>query len=206
MDLQSQKENKFLYQKNNYTFYYQLIYKPIKNIYFRFKDDILMISLPKNFKSKNIESIIDRNVNKIVKLKSRSKRIETLDFQLWGNPIEKMDRESYRKLLISETYKKIDDLKPKLVMDLKKVGLELKPTQVKLLKSKFGSCHTQKKIITINAFLAKLDPIYLYYVLLHEYAHLIVANHSKDFYHVLDKMMMNHKMIQKQLRKHQISY
>ena len=73
MDLQSQKENKFLYQKNNYTFYYQLIYKPIKNIYFRFKDDILMISLPKNFKSKNIESIIDRNVNKIVKLKSRKK-------------------------------------------------------------------------------------------------------------------------------------
>ena len=55
-------------------------------------------------------------------------------------------------------------------------------------------------------FLAKVDPIYLYYVLLHEYCHLIEANHSSAFYKLLDVLMENHKVIQKDLRKYVITF
>ena len=82
-------------------------------------------------------------------------------------------------------------MKKKLIDDIAKLNLTLKPTKVKVLKSKFGSCQIIKKEITINAF---LDPMYLYYVLLHEYCHLIQANHSKAFYNLLDQVMPMHKI------------
>ena len=103
-----------------------------------------------------------------------------------------------------ELMRKVDSLKGWLTESLKPVGLSPLPTKVKWLKSKYGSCHIRKHEITLNAFLAKLDVVYLKYVLLHEYAHIIVPNHQKPFYEVLDKLMPEHKSIQKALKKHHI--
>jgi predicted metal-dependent hydrolase len=103
-----------------------------------------------------------------------------------------------------ELKKALDGLTPWLIESLKPFHLHPLPTKIKYLKSKFGSCHTRKKEITMNAYLAKLDLIYTKYVLLHEYAHLLVPNHQKPFYDVLDLMMPGHRSIQKALRKHHI--
>ncbi|NLB85347.1 MAG: M48 family metallopeptidase, partial [Acholeplasmataceae bacterium] len=53
---------------------------------------------------------------------------------------------------------------------------------------------------TINLFLAKIDPSYLLYVLYHEYSHLRVPNHSKEFYLLLSKLFPNYLIIRKELK------
>ncbi len=81
------------------------------------------------------------------------------------------------------------------------IGLEKRPYRIKYLKSKYGSYHRHHDEITLNSYLARLEERYAFYVLMHEYAHVLVFNHSKAFYQVLDRLMPGHKEIQKQLKR-----
>jgi len=100
-----------------------------------------------------------------------------------------------------ELEKKIALIKPEFEAIIARKGLRLIPIKLKYLKSKFGSYHRKNKEITLNTFLARLNPIYLSYVIYHEYAHAIVFNHSKDFYNLLGEFMPNHRVYQKDLKK-----
>src|SRR5690554_1665996 len=163
---------------------------------------------------KQVLSILDGHFHKLVSFQTKKRRQTTEKFQLWGTKLSEDEffdglentQKNYEKILIDKTVSQIKIFESQLINDLSKLNLTLKPTKVKLLKSKFGSCQIVKKEITINAFLAKLDPIYLYYVLLHEYCHLIEANHSSAFYKLLDVLMETHKVVQKDLRKYVITF
>ena len=69
------------------------------------------------------------------------------------------------------------------------MALEIKGFTVKKLKSKWGSCDTLKKHITLNIELMKYPIIVSEYIVIHELAHLIEANHSKKFYEIIKKYM-----------------
>lgn len=202
------------YTKNNQTIQYKIIFKTIKHVYFRKKDDYFLISANRKMNKKQVLSILDSHFNKLVSYQTKKRRQTTEKFQLWGSKLSEDEffdglentQKNYEKILIDKTVSQIKIFESQLINDLSKLNLTLKPTKVKLLKSKFGSCQIIKKEITINAFLAKVDPIYLYYVLLHEYCHLIEANHSSAFYKLLDVLMENHKVIQKDLRKYVITF
>ena len=56
---------------------------------------------------------------------------------------------------------------------------------VKKLKSKWGSCDTAKKHIVLNLELMKYPIHAIEYIILHEMAHLIYPNHSKNFYNTV---------------------
>lgn len=56
---------------------------------------------------------------------------------------------------------------------------------VKKLKSKWGSCDTAKKHIVLNLELMKYPIHAIEYIILHETAHLIYPNHSKNFYNTV---------------------
>lgn len=203
-----------IYEKQNKKVSYKIVFKPIKHVYFRRQSDYILISANQNMTAKQVLNILDMHFDKLVSYQKVNKRQTTSEFQLWGEVLspeayfkEKMHTtKNYQQVLIDETIKQIDSFKEKLSKDLMKLNLDFKQTKVKLLKSKFGSCQVVKKEITINAFLAKLDPVYLYYVLLHEYCHLKVANHSKAFYKLLDEIMPMHKSVQKALRKYVITF
>ncbi len=56
-----------------------------------------------------------------------------------------------------------------------------------LMKSLWGSCQPNKKIIRLNVKLIHFRKEIIESILVHELTHLLVANHSKDFYyHVLN--------------------
>jgi predicted metal-dependent hydrolase len=202
------------YEKHNQKVSYKIVFKPIKHVYFRRQSDYILISANLNMSTKQVLNILDMHFEKLVNFQKVNKRQTTNEFQLWGEVLtpetyfkdDQHTTKNYQQILIDETVKKIDSFKEKLSYDLKRLNLELMPNKVKLLKSKFGSCQVIKKEITINAFLAKLDPVYLYYVLLHEYCHLKVPNHSKAFYNLLDEIMPMHKSVQKALRKYVITF
>lgn len=65
------------------------------------------------------------------------------------------------------------------------MNIKVETFAVKKLKSKWGSCDTAKKHIVLNLELIKY-PIYaIEYIILHEMAHLIYPNHSKNFYNMV---------------------
>ena len=43
--------------------------------------------------------------------------------------------------------------------------------------------------------------MYTEYVFLHEIAHLVYPNHSKDYYNLLEKLCPNYKEVRKELKK-----
>ena len=73
------------------------------------------------------------------------------------------------------------------------MNLEINTFTVKKLKSKWGSCDTIKKHLTFNLELMKYPISSIEYIVLHELAHLLQANHSKKFYNIVSIYMTEWK-------------
>ncbi len=65
--------------------------------------------------------------------------------------------------------------------------------KIKYMTSRWGSCSPNKNHISISVRLIHYPEECLDYVLLHEYAHLLVPNHSKAFYDVVKQYMPDYK-------------
>ena len=81
----------------------------------------------------------------------------------------------------------------------KKYGLDQPHVLVRKMKTLWGSCAPNKNKITLNEYLLKADIRCIQYVLLHELAHLLYPNHSKEFYDFLTIHMPDWKERKKQL-------
>lgn len=67
------------------------------------------------------------------------------------------------------------------------------------MKSRWGSCNYVKCIITLNKNLIYCTKEQIDYVIIHEFAHLIVPNHSKDFYNIVSGFCPEYKRIRKEM-------
>ena len=211
-----------IYEKNGKVINYQVITKQIKNSYFRPKNGYLLVTTNKHTKEAIILSMIEDNFDKFyMEIQNLSSKH---GFSLWGreldvilnkkgsfsyevndesiiiNSMQDYDR-SIIRVLYEELKKEYSDYILNIYPLLKQ--LELAPVKIvyRYLKTKYGSCNIRKKEITINIFLGRIDKKFFRYVVCHEYAHLVVPNHQKAFYDVLNLFMINHKEIQKQLKK-----
>jgi predicted metal-dependent hydrolase len=213
------------YEKNGKSIPYLIQRKQIKNTYFRYRNGYLVITTNPKTKIEQILSFMDHKFDQFYEKFERSKQMELdSEIMLWGKPYKMV--KSYGKFnyeIIGNTLyvdSKSDDIirikqeiyKLEMMQRIQKVipevnrtihlkGIIPVPIKIKYLKSKFGSYHKKNKEITLNTFISRLDEIYLYYVLYHEYAHALVFNHSKDFYNLLGDLMPNHRQYQKDLKK-----
>jgi len=80
------------------------------------------------------------------------------------------------------------------LMDLKYNNLKFKT-----MKSRWGSCNTQRNI-TLNTQLRKLNAEMIDYIVVHELAHLVHMNHSKDFHALVENYLPEAKSIRKSMR------
>lgn len=64
---------------------------------------------------------------------------------------------------------------------------------LKYMTSRWGSCTPSKAHISLSVRLIHFPPQCFEYVLVHEYAHMLVANHSKEFYNVVAHFMPDYK-------------
>ena len=65
--------------------------------------------------------------------------------------------------------------------------------QIKKMKRRWGACFYQKNRVCFNLVLAHIDYALIDYVIVHELCHFIEANHSKAFYHEIEKRMPDYK-------------
>ena len=68
---------------------------------------------------------------------------------------------------------------------------------IRQMKSRWGVCNTRDKRVTLNLELIKMLPQCLDYVIVHELSHLIHANHSKDFWNLVEENYPNYKTVRK---------
>jgi predicted metal-dependent hydrolase len=213
------------YEKNGKILNYQIQRKRIKNTYFRVRDQHLLITTNHFTSKETIMNYIDQKFDHFHRKLESACIIERDDeIMLWDIHYQlivlkgkfRYDIDVDRVIVYSnlDDIKKIKQLIYKYELSnrlqimessieekLRNHGLTPLNYKLKYLKSKFGSYHRKHREITLNTFLARLNPIYLTYVIYHEYAHALVFNHSKDFYNLLSKFMPNHKVYQKDLRK-----
>lgn len=213
--------------KNGCMISYEIERKKIKNIYFRTKEDYVHVTANKYVSQKDIAILIEHKFDVLYQRLQRKTLFKDNEIRLWDKlytieiipgrfkyriekdivfcqTMEKDIQKIRKKIYLKEMNKMVELLKERVTQTLNLVQIDVLPYKFKYLKSKYGSYHRKNLEITLNTFLATLDPIYLEYVIYHEYAHHKVFNHSKAFYQVLDQMMTNHRVIQKRLKKMEI--
>lgn len=72
--------------------------------------------------------------------------------------------------------------------------------KIRKMKTRWGVCNTRNHNVTLNFELFRYDMECLDYVIVHELAHFLVPNHSKEFWKVVEKYCPNYKEIRKKLR------
>lgn len=72
----------------------------------------------------------------------------------------------------------------------KKMNLRVGEWQVKLMKTKWGSCNIEKKRIWVNLELAKKPVHCLEYIVVHEMAHLFERRHNERFIALMDNYLV----------------
>ena len=84
--------------------------------------------------------------------------------------------------------------------------INLPDVKIKSMKSMWGNCNFVKNIITLNLYLSKTPLYCIDYVIVHELAHLIHHNHSKQFHELMDTLLPDWKARKKALNNYSIKF
>lgn len=74
-----------------------------------------------------------------------------------------------------------------------KYGIAYPQIRIRKMTSRWGSCQPTRGIITLNSRLIEVPRASIEYVVLHEFAHFIHPNHSKEFYAFVATLMPDWK-------------
>lgn len=72
-------------------------------------------------------------------------------------------------------------------------GVNYPQIKIRRMTSRWGSCQPAGGVITLNSRLTEAPWESIEYVVLHEFAHFVHPNHSKDFYALVGKLMPDFK-------------
>lgn len=204
--------------------YYQVFYKNIKNMYLRIKDDLLVITTNEAYKNK-VEDFIKKNENKILRvINLKENKVPLYNREVMkifgdekkilyttGNHKNRYNitdsiiyidfkADDFDNLYIEKIYselllRKMEKFIEEEVMLSQQIDLTNVVLKTQLMKSRFGSCISNKRVIKLNSILARFNEDYTHTILIHEIIHLKVKNHQKEFYEYINKFIPNYKQI-----------
>lgn len=103
-----------------------------------------------------------------------------------------INQDTVKKLLAKWYYHHAERKFNKLALDafakFKEYNIEMPTIEIRRMAKRWGSCNTIDKII-INPELIKTSSKCIEYVLVHEMCHLIIPNHNKEFFKVLESIL-----------------
>lgn len=190
-----------------------------KNIYIRVKEDLnIYVTANKLTSDKKIKEVIENNYNFIKKTinKIEKRNLKKNDFYYLGQKYDIVYGDNKDlileddKVYINKDFNINKWLKKRasfvFKFELDKIynnfpyEIPYPSLMIRDMKTRYGVCNTKLKKITLNLELIKKDIIYIDYVIVHELSHLIEANHSKDFWKIVEEVMPDYKKIRKELR------
>ena len=143
--------------------------------------------------------VIDRYGKHEVKIKSKKY------LELYVSPKATIKS---KEIVFTEWYRRhLKMVLPKLIKKWEtKIGVKSNDWKIKKMRTKWGSCNTEKKNILLNLELAKKPQHCLEYVIVHELIHLLERNHNDNFKALLDKFMPNWKTYKRELDSLPVAY
>lgn len=168
---------------------YDLQRKRVKNINLRIKPDgSVFVSANSRVGVKYLDEFVLRKADFI---------LEALD--KFENSAEKpkiplYTAEEFVRFIVdtyNETYRKFHE----------KYGVTLPTLKMRKMKSRWGSCNYVDLKITLNINLIYCTKEQIEYVIIHEFSHLLVHNHSKEFYKVVEQFCPDYNRIRKEMNK-----
>lgn len=82
----------------------------------------------------------------------------------------------------------------------KKMGVIYSELKILKLKTRWGTCNYVSGVVTLNVKLISYSLEAQIYVIVHELAHLIYPNHSKQFWNEVEKHFRDYKKYRKELK------
>lgn len=82
------------------------------------------------------------------------------------------------------------------------MGIAFPIIKVRNMKTQWGSCRPREGILTFNTKLLDVPRECAEYVVVHEFAHFIHPNHSKDFYELVAHFVPDYKERRKRMKKY----
>jgi predicted metal-dependent hydrolase len=89
-------------------------------------------------------------------------------------------------------------LRPRLFDEGRRLGLRPKSVQVRLQRTRWGSCSSSGGI-SLNAGLMFLAPPLVRYLMIHELCHMIALNHSRRFWRAVERVEPGYRELDRQL-------
>lgn len=167
---------------------YTLERKKVKNINLRIKSNMTVyVSANRRVSMKYIDDFVISKGDFILKAIDEFKN--TSDISL----TPKFSEKSFIDFVVSE-YDRIYEL-------FKRYNIIKPVLKLKKMKSRWGSCNYVKGIIALSTNLIYCTEEQITYVIVHEYAHLLVHNHSSDFYKIVENFSPDYKRIRKEMNK-----
>ena len=176
---------------NNKTIQYELQHKKVKNINLRIKPDgSIYVSANKRVPQNVIDDFIISKADFIIRA-----------LEIYKNMTAKKQIKYFTE----------DEVKEQIIYLCKKVypyyeekGIINPEIKFRKMVSRWGSCHTQKGILTFNTNLMYAPIECIEYVVYHEFTHFLQPNHSNKFYDELAKVYPNWNDCRKKLKEIQI--
>jgi predicted metal-dependent hydrolase len=106
-----------------------------------------------------------------------------------------------REALIQSWYREALEaaVKPLLARWEPALGVRVARVSFRTMKTRWGSCSTKQRTIRLNTELARLNPEYLEYVLVHELVHLLEPSHNGRYKGLMDKILPGWRSTRKAL-------
>lgn len=98
--------------------------------------------------------------------------------------LTELDNKNYVNKAILDEKEAKAYLKSKVEYFSKKMDLKFSELKFRKMKRRWGSCDSNK-VITLNTYLYNTSEKQIDYVVVHELAHLVHMNHSKDFHNLV---------------------
>ncbi len=164
---------------------YNLEYKKVKNINLRIKPDgKICVSANGCVKEEVIEAFLLSKADFILRALKRYEQDAVC--------IKYFEEEEIADIIL----KMCEELYPYF----KNKSIDYPEIKFRKMVSRWGSCHTKKRILTFNTNLMYAPQECIEYVVMHEFTHFLQANHSKKFYDELAKICPDWKERRKLLK------
>lgn len=217
-----------IFTKDGKTLAYEIKRKKIKHTYLRLKNQKVIISTPYHTEEAYLLQLLATHFTKFYEATTRV-NLPNNTCMLWGNLYQVKEKKmtdpyeidtlaltvyvkagnsqehTLAMLYQQETEKQIAVELATMIPHIKAHNIMFSSIRVKPMTTRYGSCSYHKKTISINRNLSKIDPVYLRYVLYHEFAHLRHPNHSSAYHAFLRVLFPQSVEVRKSLKKQRIS-
>lgn len=203
---------------NNYLVDVKIICKKIKNIYFRFDNDLnLVVSANRFVSEKEIKRLIEKNRTSLERMliKTQKKQKKEQEFWYLGVKYEIIFDEKFKEIefqngtILCQNEKMLELFLKKQISRIFQEEVEQYKNIIKTppfhlrirkMKTRWGVCNYKLNTITLNSELIKYKKEDLRYVIVHEMCHFYHHNHGKSFWNMVNLYYPNYKEARKDLK------